>query len=158
MWIELVVYINSHMTHSIITKQKKFFWLIFLLYGSKCCWSAYWMVMSWHQWYCSKMCVLPNNMRLLCSGLKLSTPVYSMERIILPVSSDRHQRKHPNWALPVFCEGKPPVTVDSPHKRSVMWKAFSCHDVSWLVQFHFTEPWMIQRSVKRWVQYHRSFV
>ena len=46
------------------------------------------------------------------------------------------QRKHQSSALPVLCEGKSPLTVDSQHKRPVMWKwVFVCVTPTWII-FH----------------------
>ena len=45
-----------------------------------------------------------------------------------------HQRKHWSWSLLVLCGGKSPWPVDSPHKRPVMRKVFTCHDVIKFVQ------------------------
>ena len=41
-----------------------------------------------------------------------------------------------------LCEGNPLDTVDSPHKGSVLWRAFSCHDIIMKIPtflpFHFS--------------------
>ena len=38
-----------------------------------------------------------------------------------------YQRKY--YTLQALCRGNPPVNSGSPHKRTVMWKAFPCRDV-----------------------------
>ena len=39
------------------------------------------------------------------------------------------KKNHQSSTSGKLCEGNPPVTYESPHKGTVMWKAFPCHDV-----------------------------
>ena len=51
--------------------------------------------------------------------------------ICLTVCSGHHKMTHQSSVILTYCEKKPWWALDSPHKGSVMRKAFPCHKSSW---------------------------